>query len=189
MWWPIFTHHIPTMNDVAVNLQTLNLDGPGRSPSRFAALRRVLCYILIVLAVLGAALSFAIADLYFAYNLESCQNIPRPAAGISFTLGTWLKVDGYGVVIYTALLLLAKLANYCICSFSTRPLEMLCNLFFTAWIIVGAVMFWHFLEPSELCSTSLSNYMWARLIVGCISSAAYLCCGRENAREMHTPRW
>jgi FtsH-binding integral membrane protein len=47
-------------------------------------------------------------------------------------------------------------------------LQYVYSLFSFAWLIVGCVMFWRYLDPSGNCNSNVSNYMWARLIIGLV---------------------
>jgi hypothetical protein len=52
-------------------------------------------------------------------------------------------------------------------------LTWLLGLFRIAWLIIGAVMFWGYLNRFPLCANPVRRFMWANLIVGFISSLLY----------------
>ena len=138
------------------------------------------CISLLFILCIGAVLSFVIVDLYFAYNSNSCQSISN--TGVGFTLGAWLQVDGYCMLVSVVISLLVSKTPL---KFAT---ETVFRLFFLAWTIVGAVMFWHYLGPSGACGKSLSDYMWARLIIGLFGAAAS-CCDMGKDRADHNVKW
>ncbi len=91
---------------------------------------------------------FAIVDLYFAYTAPSCQTTTD--AGLGFTLGTWLQVDGYTMIGSTLLAVVLL---------RTPPdvaVGIVCMLFAVAWTVVGAFLFFSSLPSS--CNTPLRNY-------------------------------
>ena len=119
------------------------------------------------LIVLFLILPFIFCDLYFAYNDISCQHDSNP---IGFNLSTWLEVSGWSLLGFMCLL-----AMFFVCvgleSNGIVPvviIQMFYSLFSFAWLIVGCVMFWRYLDPSGNCNSNVSNYMWARLIIGLV---------------------
>lgn len=117
-----------------------------------------------ILITIISELPFIVCDLYFSYNSISCQYNPTP---IGFDLSTWLKVSGFSVLGYIgyAIILLILSIKYEWIKILISVTKYLVALFFLAWLIVGSVMFWKYLEPSGTCNSDISNYMWARLII------------------------
>ena len=62
-------------------------------------------------------------------------------------------------------------------------LTFLTSLFSIAWLIVGAIMFWGYLYPKNLCQSSVSGYMFARLILGFISVIINLFTSRRQQKQ------
>ena len=128
----------------------------------------VLCLLIVIL------FPFTFCDLYYAFNSISCQNDPT---GIGFTLATWLQVFGFyiiGIVVFITICNLLSFKYECFVII-IAIMQYASSLFSFAWIIVGCVMFWKYLEPSGNCSSDISNYMWTRLIIGliCIISTIF----------------
>ena len=124
----------------------------------------IFCAILVIAIF---CLPLVICDLYFAYNDISCQYDSNP---LGITLSTWLKTSGFAVTGYLVLFLV--LVPY---SLNNECIKALLNIikysfsgFLLAWIIVGSVIFWKYLEPTGTCNKAISDYMWARLIIGLV---------------------
>ena len=120
--------------------------------------------------VLALVLPFIFCDLYYAYNSISCQHNETP---IGISLSTWLKVSGFSAVgVISTLILIFISISFCECGPNTHvplvPLQWLYNLFSFAWLIIGCVLFWRYLDQSGECGKDVSDYMWARLIIGLI---------------------
>jgi|LauGreDrversion4_2_1035121.scaffolds.fasta_scaffold21390_4 hypothetical protein len=119
------------------------------------------------ITVLMVITPFIICDLYFAYNDISCQHDSNP---IGFNLSTWLAVSGLSMIGFLGLFGILLICVGC------KPkgaipvvvLQYVYSLFSFAWLIVGCVMFWRYLDPSGNCNSNVSNYMWARLIIGLV---------------------
>lgn len=120
--------------------------------------------------VLSLVLPFIFCDLYYAYNSISCQHDETPM-GIS--LSTWLKVSGFSAVgVISTLILIFISTALCECGLNTNvslvPIQWLYNLFSFSWLIIGCVLFWRYVDQSGNCGRDVSDYMWARLIIGLI---------------------
>lgn len=141
-----------------------------------AKVRRALAVALcrILTAVVIVALPFIVCDLYFGYQQNFCTLIPANDAGISITLSTWLLVYGYFALTMLLLFLMAC-ARVC-CNLEAAHLliwyallDQLASLFRFCWMIVGAIMFWGYLYPKNLCNDSTGGYMYTRLVLGFVS--------------------
>ncbi len=121
----------------------------------------------VVITVLMLITPFIICDLYFAYNDISCQHDSNP---IGFNLSTWLAVSGWSMVGFLGLFGILLICVGCKPkgSIPVVILQYAYSLFAFAWLIVGCVMFWRYLDPSGNCNSNVSNYMWARLIIGLV---------------------
>ena len=133
------------------------------------------------MCILIFTLPFIVADLYYAYSSDSClaQSIPDLP-----TLGTWLAVSGWISIsfILLTIIILTLLLNMNIQvtdNLLINCTRILFSMFNLAWMIVGSVIFWKYLGPNDVCSTSLSIYMWVRLIVGLLGIFSN-CCTRNK---------
>lgn len=117
-------------------------------------------------------LPFIICDLHYAYNDRTCVNNRMVNHNISITMKQWLEVMGW---LMLAVVTIPFIIGLLTC-FSTwaGSFAFICYniimgfvwLFFIAWLIVGAVMFWGNLYPRKECSKPVSDYLFARLILG-----------------------
>jgi len=129
------------------------------------------CIFLIFITI---TIPFYIADLSFAYTDTSCVSTSIP---MTITLKDWLLVDGYfGLSVWFFVLFFGFIGSYNYnVSFidSTEKIHNIIRipiaLFAISWLIVGSVIFWKYLEPTSQCNKSISDYMWARLIIGYLS--------------------
>lgn len=110
---------------------------------------------------------FIFCDLYYAYNSISCQH---DTTSIGFTLSTWLGVAGFSQLVFILSFGLTIFLITCCESieFLLILFQWLYCLLSLSWLIVGCVMFWHYLEPTGNCDNDISYYMWARLIIGLV---------------------
>lgn len=123
--------------------------------------------IMISLCLLIFILPFIAVDLYFGYSDQPCLTTDFDNPDI--TIGTWLRVSGFVQLGYLIIMCSTFFANKDIGELLRKLTKYLFGMFFTAWTIVGSVIFWKYLEPNELCDNSLTKYLWARLIIGLIN--------------------
>lgn len=122
---------------------------------------------------------FIVCDLYYAYNDTSCVNNVITNYNISFTLATWLKVNGWILVSIVSICLILGIVICCsptvgvILGSLFALIIGFMGVFNLIWIIIGSIMFWGDLDKTKLCNKGLSDYMYARLII-CIIG---ICCG------------
>ncbi len=161
----------PKLSIKTTNLEDINLPNPHgfkvqvkTSNDSATACCAVFCAFLVIIIF---CLPLVICDLYFAYNDISCQHDSNP---VGLTLSTWLQTSGFVVTGYLALFLIMlpfSLKNDC-----AKFLLKVCNYVFSgfilSWLIVGSIIFWKYLEPTGTCNKNISNYMWARLIIGLV---------------------
>jgi hypothetical protein len=128
--------------------------------------------ILKTLLVFIIGLPFIVTDLYYAYSSDSCliytiPNLPN--------LQTWLFIDGFfsiiGIVVTIIVIACFLQLNIAI---NNENVTIICmKIIFSflnlLWMIIGSVIFWKYLEPIHSCSSSLSIYMWIRLMFGLLS--------------------
>ncbi len=116
--------------------------------------------------------AFIICDIYYGLNDKSCvnQNVER----IDFTLKTFLLVRGFillglitEIFIGTCLITIPIIK---LCSYLQLSLFLLVSFFLFAWNIVGAVVFWEYLDNSK-CDNPVYNYTFASLVIVFVFSA------------------
>ena len=134
------------------------------------------------------SLPFIVCDLYFGYEQNFCTLIPANDVGINLTLRTWLLVSGY--LALSMMLLLFLLIIKVIANVESAHLLIwyyllyeLVSLFNFCWIIVGAVMFWGYLYPKNLCNDSVGVYMYARLVLGFIGIVFGIISNRRDKKK------
>ncbi len=127
----------------------------------------------------GLTITFAIyfpllvCDMYFGYQQNFCTLIPANDVGINLTLRTWLLVSAYvSLSMGTLFVLVLIKVLYDLESVGLliwyALLSYLVSLFNFCWLIVGAVMFWGYLYPKNLCDDSTGTYTYVRLVLGFI---------------------
>uniref|UniRef100_A0A6T2CDY2 Transmembrane protein n=1 Tax=Eutreptiella gymnastica TaxID=73025 RepID=A0A6T2CDY2_9EUGL len=150
----------------------------------------------ILCCITVSMLPFIICDLYFAYNDTSeCLTRDIQKYSIAFNLKTWLLVDGYTSLSLLSCCFLSASLVMCSttaglgCFVCTACFASLFGTFRLSWMIVGAIMFWGELNAlkdaknQNLCSSALSGYMWALLIISFISAFFSMCSGRAAKRD------
>lgn len=125
-------------------------------------------------------LPFIICDIYYAYSYtDVCLALPIPSL---LTLGTWLAVAGWyslvstiAVVTFGCGVIVRDASKFSPVSIGVAACaQSLSSLFSVAWTIIGSVIFWKYLQPNSLCTSSLSNYMWARLIISIVGLGSFM---------------
>ena len=121
---------------------------------------------------------FAICDVYYGSTDTSCLTQSQMDHDLNITLRTYLLVSGSLMLIFIGAfnfylfafnvnILVDKysdeltIASYC-CSYIARG-------FGISWLILGCVLFWAYTDISD-CSQAVHDYMFARLIIGLIST-------------------
>ena len=154
------------MNNLQNPVITIHIDDKDKSDTDPSC-----CVILCASScVLIFCLPFIVADLYYAYSYgDTCLLQPIPSLP---TLGTWLAVNGWVnlvfLVIVFGMTVFFMKANINPNNIASLCAKILTGCFGLAWLIVGAVIFWKYLQPFSSCSSSLSTYMWVRLIMGLV---------------------
>lgn len=126
-----------------------------------------------------AAIPFGVCDLFYSYRDHSCVWIDIANTKIRFPLQVWLRVDGGVLLGMAALILLFGLILCCNpigCEglfWFHNVLTFIFALFRLAWLIVGSIMFWGYLNKFPLCDSPIRWYMWANLIIGFVLSSLY----------------
>lgn len=135
----------------------------------------------VVMCIMIIGLPFIVADLYYSYSYaDECltQTIPD-----LLTLKNWLFVSGWTNLSFLSLALAAGICAVRTGMDTDNCLFMFFRLSFSifqlVWLILGAIIFWKYLEPTSSCSGSLSAYMWTRLILGFVNVLMY-CRGKKS---------
>ncbi len=136
--------------------------------------KKVRCCINItaIICILIITLPFAIADLIFGYSDQPCVNLTF--SGIDMNIGTWLRVSGYIQIASIVLMIIFQFINEECSKIMGKLMQYLFGMFFVAWTIVGAVIFWKYLQPNDYCNGAIVSYLWARLIIGLVNSGCFM---------------
>jgi hypothetical protein len=129
----------------------------------------------ISLLVLAFGSPFVICDLYYAYMDDTC--VHNPTKKLDIDMYQYLLISGYYGVSFLGFIVLAIFIskkqdfaskkgnddNDCIILFA-HIFKILMLLFSTAWVIVGAIIFWHEIDNAN-CSKPVYNYLTASLVL------------------------
>lgn len=152
------TLHNPS---VAINIETTDIEDTSETSWGI-----ILCAIF-CLVVFG--LPFIITDLYYSYSYtDECLSQSIPSLP---TLRIWLAVNGWvnlGFIIIVIGMTIVFIKTKIYLNHLTLCVNIITGCFGLAWLIIGSVLFWKYLQPNGSCSSSLSTYMWVRLIMGLI---------------------
>ncbi len=127
------------------------------------------CIIVTLLIIIYSA--FIVCDIYYGLNDKSCvsQDVER----ISINLKTFLLVRGFIILGYIANLILSSClvttSTIELCGCFQITLLIMVSIFLLAWNIVGAVLFWGYLDKSK-CDNPVYNYTFASLIIVFVGS-------------------
>ncbi len=112
--------------------------------------------------------SFLIGDLYFANSYISCQST---RLSIGLTLGKWLEVSGF--TCFLLVFLVIKWFYLFICNqdpdYYTIGIGVSYSIFSLAWLIIGCLIYWNYIKPSNICDPQIIKYMELRIWFGLIS--------------------
>jgi hypothetical protein len=122
-------------------------------------------------------LGFIVCDIYYALNDNSCVN--QDASRINLNLKTFLLVRGFALLglIFNVMMILCIISNSLIQSYTCVKffigiqlgIFILTCLFLFAWNIIGAVIFWAYMDTSK-CSDPVYNYIFVSLVIVFVSS-------------------
>ena len=129
----------------------------------------------ISLLVLAFGSPFVICDLYYAYTDDTCLH--NPTKKLDIDMYQYLLISGYYGVSFLGFIVLAIFIskkqdfdskksnddNDCIILFA-HILKILMLLFSTAWVVVGAIIFWHEIDNAS-CAKPVYNYLTASLVI------------------------
>ncbi len=121
---------------------------------------------------------FIICDLYFGFNHQSCLNLKFN--DFDLNLKTWLLTNGFLAIAYVVYLFIAALQEEYTRNCMSIAGQILVSSFSVIWTIVGAILFWRYIEPSNLCNKSLTTYLWVRLIMGLVGAGTVLCSNKKE---------
>lgn len=110
--------------------------------------------------------AFVVCDLYYGLNDTSCaiQNVKR----ISFNLKTFFIIRSLIILSYLIHIVLSvpfitkKTIENCRCY--QISILIIVSLFLSAWNIIGAIIFWKYIDNSK-CSIGIYNYTFISLII------------------------
>ncbi len=128
-----------------------------------------LCAVLWLMIILCP---FIICDLYFGFNHQPCLNVKFNDLDIN--LKAWLLTNGFLAIVYIVYLFIVAFQEESIRNCMSIAGQILVSGFSVIWTIVGAVLFWKYIEPNHLCDKSLTTYLWVRLIMGLIGAGSCL---------------
>lgn len=143
-----------------------------KSVSQIKSLGVFLLFFMIVIY-----LGFIVCDIYYALNDHSCvnQNVPR----INLNLKTFLLVRGFALLglIFNVMIILCIISNSFIQSYTCikffigiqLSIIVFTCLFLLAWNVIGAIIFWGYMDTSK-CSDPIYNYTFVSLVIVFISS-------------------
>ncbi len=119
--------------------------------------------------------SFIVCDIYFALNDDSCVN--QDVSRLSFNLKTFLLVRGFILLglIFDVILTLCFTTHSMIglCTCGQISIFVLICIFSLAWNIIGAVLFWSYMDTSQ-CANPVYNYTYASLVMAFVGSGINL---------------
>ena len=129
-------------------------------------------------------LPFVVCDLFFGYNnTSSCLDQSLTDLNLDITLRTWLLVMGwvdFGLLVAFFLVMIGSCIKDQLggCLMILTIISIIFySCFRSAWIIIGAVMFWGSLLQSGNCDDTISSYMWAMLIMSLLGVNCFCCVG------------
>jgi len=152
----------------------------------------IMCGKIITAILISAILSpFIICDLYFAVNDVSCVN--QHFDQIDINMKKYLLASGIIGVIYVSTLdfyiIMVDINQSKTENFENSE-DMECCLYFfrwvnqlfgVAWIILGAVILWHFMDESK-CTQQIEWYLYIRFIIGIIGTFYNCRCKNEDKK-------
>lgn len=118
-----------------------------------------ICAIITIVCLL---LPFIFCDYYYAFNNDSCQhiNVDKLSLNISKWLIVIASVSVFSIIIAILVIIFGLETNSIY-----KLLGNIINLFNTAWLIIGSILFWKYIDPLNVCNSDINGYMWARLII------------------------
>ena len=146
---------------------TDNIKGILRKPEPENEENILLCVKTVMFVILLAImLPFIVCNLYYAYNDDSCVTIKPDNFGVN--LQTYLAVDG---IILAVALFVIMISSYCFVKeepnddhFCLNTFGRLATVFGTAWMIIGAVIFWNLIDNKK-CDKPVYNYVYTQLVI------------------------
>ena len=134
--------------------------------------------VLIDAILLLLSFPFIVCDFYYANNDYSCVWAPIQSYKINFPLQRWLRVDGAMMLAFLVVMLIIAI-TICVspaCDWM-YPVHAIVGgilaVFRFAWLIVGAVLYWGYLNKAGLCASNIRGYMFANLIIGFLFLALF----------------
>lgn len=138
--------------------------------------------------ILCVNIPFIVCDLVFGGRTDDLC-VTAVGSNISFSVGTWLQVDGYCRLAIVCLFLLVAIAA-CVnvetglkMFMCTICLVVLYSFFSLAWLIVGSVLFWGDINGKYCANSQVQGYMYAVLILGYIGVCSQLVSSKNQSQN------
>jgi len=131
---------------------------------------------------------FAICDVYYGVTDTSCLTQSQTQHNLNITLHAYLLASGSIMLIFIGAFnfyLFALDINIVTDKYSEEAtlcahcVSYIFRGFGVSWLVLGCVLFWAYTNISD-CSQSVHDYMFARLIIGIISTAFSGCKGNDK---------
>lgn len=114
---------------------------------------------------------FIVCDFYYANRDYSCVWAPIERFNIKVPLQRWMRVDGAMMLVFIIIMLIISI-TICMspgCDWM-YPVHAVIGgilaIFRFCWLIVGAVLFWGYLNKYHYCASNVRGFMFANLIIG-----------------------
>jgi len=112
--------------------------------------------IMIVLSIF-IIIPMLMIDMYFANDSSICYE------KIFRDLHIWLNLSGYSCLLY--ILIVALGIVFCRNKQWFKTYKIIVHFYSIIWTIFSCILFSHFYNPTNLCDTIMSKYMWIRIIL------------------------
>lgn len=166
-----FEHVIKINTKIEPNIPSdVNLDNAINSDKKKINLYVNMC---VTFCVILLTLPFMVCDFYFGFSNDPCLNTKFD--GFNFGIGKWLQVCGFVQLAFCLAIIAIQFMNDEIYQMvASICINLVFGFFTVGWTIAGAVLFWKYIAPNNLCGNELTTYLWARIIIGLINSGAVL---------------
>lgn len=119
-----------------------------------------------IFCIVCFSIPIMVCDLYFGSREQECLDMYFGGVHINFR--SWILVNGFiGTLMVIAW---CTAVNNDFILFYIKKIYVIVSVFVMSWTIIGAIIFWKYLEPIRSCDKELTNYILARIIIGLISA-------------------
>ena len=131
---------------------------------------------------------FAVCDVYFGTLDNTCLEQSQTDHHLAITMKTYLLATGtiefvmLGFLIVTSLFFDVEVSDKDMVEVCGICIKYILYLFGFAWLIVGCVLFWGYTDIS-LCSQTIHDYLFARLIMGIVGMCGGGASGQDNQKR------